>query len=293
MSQVIDSSSSHPLQKDVGKKIQDEIEDDDNNNNNTTNDSEKNNTDISLDVNIDNENDNCLDNVHNGSDNNNNNSIVNNINKDNNNNKKDTITIINNEVEEGEEEEDDDNIVKECRICTGTEGKFIAPCKCNGTTKYVHLDCLSKWIRTRPGVRHPTENLVIPNLKCEICHDEYNVQLTRKFTCSCKIIRTWHTCFHISEAVILLMSLVAMLSLIVSVGTDVNDAEESEKVLLMILFSMTGLMTLLAIFKIYKRWKFDVEEITIESIEPNQQRRPIEEVLIGENLLGGHRPTFP
>ena len=46
-----------------------------------------------------------------------------------------------------------DNIIvdideKECRICFEEETQdnpFITPCRCNGTSKYVHLDCLETW----------------------------------------------------------------------------------------------------------------------------------------------------
>ncbi|XP_061344785.1 uncharacterized protein LOC133290650 isoform X6 [Gastrolobium bilobum] len=34
----------------------------------------------------------------------------------------------------------------QCRICFETEGRhFIAPCKCKGTSKYVHRECLDNW----------------------------------------------------------------------------------------------------------------------------------------------------
>ena len=36
----------------------------------------------------------------------------------------------------------------ECRICFEKEeidNKFISPCLCNGTSKYVHIDCLETW----------------------------------------------------------------------------------------------------------------------------------------------------
>lgn len=34
----------------------------------------------------------------------------------------------------------------QCRICFGDEGTFIKPCKCTGTSKYVHVTCLKRWI---------------------------------------------------------------------------------------------------------------------------------------------------
>ncbi len=43
----------------------------------------------------------------------------------------------------------------QCRICfSGAEdGKLISPCKCDGTQKYVHEECLRKWQRTCAGTR--------------------------------------------------------------------------------------------------------------------------------------------
>ena len=42
----------------------------------------------------------------------------------------------------------------QCRICfSGAEdGKLIAPCKCAGTQRYVHEECLRKWQRTCAGL---------------------------------------------------------------------------------------------------------------------------------------------
>ena len=37
----------------------------------------------------------------------------------------------------------------QCRICLEDEDeldKLISPCLCNGTMKYVHYECLHKWV---------------------------------------------------------------------------------------------------------------------------------------------------
>ncbi|KAJ9541169.1 hypothetical protein OSB04_027675 [Centaurea solstitialis] len=40
----------------------------------------------------------------------------------------------------------------QCRICLETDGRdFIAPCKCRGTSKYVHRECLDHWRAVREG----------------------------------------------------------------------------------------------------------------------------------------------
>ncbi|KAL9229717.1 hypothetical protein vseg_005153 [Gypsophila vaccaria] len=40
----------------------------------------------------------------------------------------------------------------QCRICLETDGRdFIAPCKCKGTSKYVHRECLDQWRSVKEG----------------------------------------------------------------------------------------------------------------------------------------------
>ncbi|KII69305.1 E3 ubiquitin-protein ligase MARCH2 [Thelohanellus kitauei] len=54
--------------------------------------------------------------------------------------------------------------LKFCKICFGTElsarakkRKLISPCMCKGTMKYVHEDCLFRWMSCKFGTR------------CELC----------------------------------------------------------------------------------------------------------------------------
>ena len=40
------------------------------------------------------------------------------------------------------------NQLYQCRICLEEEenlDKLISPCRCSGTSKYVHIDCLKRW----------------------------------------------------------------------------------------------------------------------------------------------------
>lgn len=61
-----------------------------------------------------------------------------------------------------------------CRICLGGPedsaelGRLISPCKCTGSTRYVHIQCLQTW-------RLNNEN--IDNFyRCDICHYEYDLR---------------------------------------------------------------------------------------------------------------------
>ncbi len=56
----------------------------------------------------------------------------------------------------------------QCRICFEEEeipSLLVAPCRCNGTSKYVHIDCLQTWIKT-------TENADAKK-KCMECRTAY------------------------------------------------------------------------------------------------------------------------
>ena len=62
------------------------------------------------------------------------------------------------------------NTNAECRICfePGTiDNILIYPCACNGTSKYVHINCLQKW-------RNTTTNL-IARKRCMECHVFYEL----------------------------------------------------------------------------------------------------------------------
>ena len=52
----------------------------------------------------------------------------------------------------------------ECRICFETHNQetLISPCKCSGTSKYVHKECLDKWIVYKK------------NDICSVCQEKYS-----------------------------------------------------------------------------------------------------------------------
>lgn len=58
-----------------------------------------------------------------------------------------------------------------CRYCLQEDvvNNLKYPCRCSGTIKYVHHDCLSKWIKRR--------NIY----KCEICKTKYIIELSYKY----------------------------------------------------------------------------------------------------------------
>ena len=67
-----------------------------------------------------------------------------------------------------------------CRICYLEEetdsNPLIQPCLCSGSLKYIHLDCLKKWIGTRNWTRvENNENVciyLIKEIDCELCKNK-------------------------------------------------------------------------------------------------------------------------
>ena len=74
------------------------------------------------------------------------------------------------DIEEGIE-------VKECRICLESGEEQINPllnvCGCKGSTKYVHKECIEKWINMH-SKNHENHN------KCQICKQDFNMDPYRK-----------------------------------------------------------------------------------------------------------------
>jgi E3 ubiquitin-protein ligase DOA10 len=65
---------------------------------------------------------------------------------------------------------------KECRYCLASDkiSNLIHPCKCYGSLKYVHSECLSNWI-----VVKKEEEIFDQNYTCEIC--KYTIKYSKKY----------------------------------------------------------------------------------------------------------------
>lgn len=72
-----------------------------------------------------------------------------------------------------------------CRICMDEEkgGRLVAPCRCSGSVKYVHEECLKTWCESTVN-----KGMIIPgylgqyDLKCEICHTPFRYRYVHQIT---------------------------------------------------------------------------------------------------------------
>ncbi|OMJ83611.1 hypothetical protein SteCoe_15399 [Stentor coeruleus] len=77
-----------------------------------------------------------------------------------------------------------DDEEKTCRICLESEllHNFIRPCRCSGTVKFVHEECLKTWLASL--------GKELEGSKCELCHTKYIMKFIIRRRClprdSCK-----------------------------------------------------------------------------------------------------------
>ena len=73
---------------------------------------------------------------------------------------------------------------KVCRICYGEENPLeyydnplVQPCKCSGSLKYIHLNCLKQWLNTKSCIKIESNNnfsfFLIKPVECELCKTKF------------------------------------------------------------------------------------------------------------------------
>ncbi|CAD8140995.1 unnamed protein product [Paramecium octaurelia] len=70
---------------------------------------------------------------------------------------------------------------EQCRICLGntqSSNPLLNPCKCSGSLKYIHLECMKRWLKELTSASRSSEKsetYLWNLLKCEICQEPYKV----------------------------------------------------------------------------------------------------------------------
>ncbi|XP_075169077.1 uncharacterized protein LOC142241216 isoform X2 [Haematobia irritans] len=69
-----------------------------------------------------------------------------------------------------------------CRICHNGENRtrLVSPCLCKGTMKYVHIECLERWLN------------ISGNTSCEMCQYQYKTLLSPRYS-FLESLRIWYS----------------------------------------------------------------------------------------------------
>ncbi|OMJ85802.1 hypothetical protein SteCoe_12795 [Stentor coeruleus] len=133
-----------------------------------------------------------------------------------------------------------------CRICFDPQlenNPIISPCRCNGTMKYIHEECLKAWILS--------QNREIKGISCDICKTLLIMDFSYKTVISCRNFAEECLKIFVYPFIIFLVSFVLSVVILYSIEGVLNDTLSlSEKIYLsiIILTCLTMLITLFVIF---------------------------------------------
>eukprot|EP01016_Furgasonia_blochmanni_P036438 TRINITY_DN4163_c0_g2_i5.p1 TRINITY_DN4163_c0_g2~~TRINITY_DN4163_c0_g2_i5.p1 ORF type:complete len:716 (-),score=53.39 TRINITY_DN4163_c0_g2_i5:818-2965(-) len=96
---------------------------------------------------------------------------------------------------------------KACKICFDendgpTIGKLIAPCKCAGSVRWIHDECLKTWL--------VSQNKDINTAACELCHHPYKMEFTYKIKFYPRLV--------LEEGILNLLTLIFMFLLVLGLS---------------------------------------------------------------------------
>lgn len=74
----------------------------------------------------------------------------------------------NSEIAKNNADASSEKLCKICHSICNEEAEYVHPCKCNGSLKYIHIECLNEWLK-------------LTNIKkCDLCNYEFKFQKTFK-----------------------------------------------------------------------------------------------------------------
>ena len=133
---------------------------------------------------------------------------------------------------------------KICRICFEIEtaaAPVISPCECNGSMKFIHENCLKKWIMSKTN--DPA------TFNCDICKAQLRMEMKSNYEVSCKTLKEEIFKILIFPIIILAVTTIVLLILIyLLTSLSHNKLSTSGKVYLSIVMVACVAMDLLVIY---------------------------------------------
>lgn len=138
-----------------------------------------------------------------------------------------------------------------CRICMEPASPnlpLISPCKCSGSVKYIHEECLKTWIISQEGD--------IDEGKCELCHTSFLMEFKIGRKCSPKdsVKNGWSPIVYlpILTAVMIMLFLVIYLLASRYINISQGNSEQGYTIALMVTCGISGLVLFMLIVNTLK-----------------------------------------
>ena len=144
------------------------------------------------------------------------------------------------------------NLNRQCRICMEGEGlnlPLLSPCRCSGTIRYSHEECLKTWIVSY------TED--IAEACCEICKTPLLMEFKMHYKCrpekSCE--NSINSCFFvpISITIIIILLIIVYILADKSLSSTTGNEELGYSIALITTCSIAGLILAILIICSIKR----------------------------------------
>ena len=157
-----------------------------------------------------------------------------------------------------------------CKICYDGESDdktLVNPCRCQGSMKYIHLECLKKWLGDKDVTHTPPV--------CEICKHIYKVNLMHDYLFSekkfCVIFKNFILVFSV---VTVILTLITVLIMVILGSTGTFDEETRNKVQTICIGISAGilLIIILVYFKDFKEncYEKNVIDWTIDEYQKSK-----------------------
>ena len=148
-----------------------------------------------------------------------------------------------------------------CRICfeAGTiENPLISPCECSGSMKYIHEECLKKWICSR--TRDPK------TFNCDVCKHPLRMEINVKFVLSCKELKNEIFKILLFPIIIIIVSTITTLLFIYLISTTTDPkVTTSAKIYLSVVLVACCSIDFAVIVLFYRAIKVGCFQIEINS----------------------------
>jgi hypothetical protein len=180
-----------------------------------------------------------------------------------------------------------------CRICMDFDSKdnpLITPCKCSGSVKYIHEECLKTWL--------VSQDVDIDKGECELCKTPFSMEFKIGRRCSIKesLSNGWSHFIYLPVLFAVMIMLFLVIYLLAERYININQREDEQgyTIALMVTCGICGFVLLLLIVNTIKEicfipsldeWHIFSQNFAHESLEEPQKVENIENEFQGNFMI--------